>query len=358
MDVIDLAVLLAPIEGEHPAGPDPREDFSPNSLYFRLRDARSEARAAERQLDAAEPGDRPAPPQWGPVSRLAITLLQTQAKDLEAASWLTEALLRTDGLDGLAAGFQLMAGLVETYWDELHPLPDDEGLARRIATVAGLNGEGAEGTLIQPLRKTPLFALPSGEMLALWQYQQSAEVATIVEAARRAQRLSAGVTPFDTVEDAARSSIPKLNQVRQSARACLAAWQALEAAFDRYPEAPPMGRVRDLLEEIVSVVDRYTGSEVTETEIGTVETTATERPPVIAGGGRITTREEALRVLDEAADFFRRTEPHSPLAYTLREAVRRGRLTWPELLEEIVPDVDHRAAILSSLGIRPPPPSE
>ena len=120
-----------------------------------------------------------------------------------------------------------------------------------------------------------------------------------------------------------------------------------------------MGRVRDLLEEIVRVADRYTGPENVGTEIESVETTATERPPAIAaGGGRIATREEALRVLDEAADFFRRTEPHSPLAYTLREAVRRGRLTWPELLEEIVPDVDSRAAILSSLGIRPPPPPE
>ena len=35
--------------------------------------------------------------------------------------------------------------------------------------------------------------------------------------------------------------------------------------------------------------------------------------------------------------------------------VRRGRMTWPELIEEIVPDITYRAAILSSLGIRPPP---
>jgi type VI secretion system protein ImpA len=362
MDVVDLAALLAPIEGEHPTGTDPREDFSPNSLYFRLRDARSEARAAERQADAAEAGERPTQAQWAPVSRLAITMLQTQAKDLEAASWLTEALLRTDGLEGLAAGFQLMAGLVETYWDDLHPLPDDEGMVRRVATVAGLNGEGAEGALIQPLRKIPLFALASGETLALWQYQQSEELVTIGDAARREQRLSSGVTPFDAVENAARASIRGLQQVRQSARACLAAWQALEAAFDTNAEAPPMGRVRDLLEEVVGVVDRYAGSETEEIDVGTVETDgeAVGRPtgPTAGAGGRVSTREEAFRVLEEVADFFYRTEPHSPLAYTLREAVRRGRLTWSELLEEIVPDHDSRAAILSSLGIRPPPPSE
>jgi len=70
----------------------------------------------------------------------------------------------------------------------------------------------------------------------------------------------------------------------------------------------------------------------------------------------INSREEALRALAQIADFFRRTEPHSPLAYTLQEVVRRGRMTWPELIAEIVPDITYRSAILSSLGIRPPPP--
>ena len=358
MDIADLAALLVPIEGDNPAGTDPREDFSPNSLYFRLRDARSEARAAERNADAAEPGERPALPQWAPVGRLATTLLQTQAKDLEAASWLTEALLRIEGLEGLAAGFQLLTGLVETFWDDLHPLPDDEGMARRIAPVAGLNGEGTEGTLIQPLRKVPLFTLPSGEPLALWQYEQSAELATITDAARREQRLSAGILPFDDVENAARAGIATLRQVRQSARQCIAAWQALEVAFETNNETPPMGRVSDLLDEIVDIADRYAGSEVAEIDTETPEATAEQPQAQGAAGGRITTRETALRTLEEVAEFFHRTEPHSPLAYTLREAVRRARLTWPELLEEIVPDFDTRTAILSSLGIRPPPPPE
>jgi hypothetical protein len=35
--------------------------------------------------------------------------------------------------------------------------------------------------------------------------------------------------------------------------------------------------------------------------------------------------------------------------------VRRARMSWPELLEEIVPDIGQRMQILLSLGIRPPP---
>jgi len=44
----DLAALVAPIPGEMRAGQDLREDKSPESLYFRLRDARYSAGKARR----------------------------------------------------------------------------------------------------------------------------------------------------------------------------------------------------------------------------------------------------------------------------------------------------------------------
>jgi type VI secretion system protein ImpA len=70
------------------------------------------------------------------------------------------------------------------------------------------------------------------------------------------------------------------------------------------------------------------------------------------------TRESALFTLETIAAFFRRTEPHSPLSYTLDEAVRRARLPWLELLEEVISDRTSREALLTTLGIRPPLPPE
>ena len=66
------------------------------------------------------------------------------------------------------------------------------------------------------------------------------------------------------------------------------------------------------------------------------------------------TREDALRLLSEVATFFRRTEPHSPLSYTLEEAVRRARMSLFDLLTEVVPDADQREGMLLRLGVRPP----
>jgi type VI secretion system protein ImpA len=366
-DGIDLDALLAPIVPDSPAGTDPRQNFDPGSLYFRLRDARAEARAAERQADAAGEEDAAPRAHWAPVVQLATTLLTTEAKDLEVASWCTEALLRTNGLAGFTAGCELMSGLIENFWDDLYPRPEEEGMADRVAPIAGLNGESAEGTLIQPLRKLPLFPRSDGNYIALWQYQQSLAVAGMGDRERREQRIAAGnVIPFEQIEaDAAATPASVFARLLQDALAAVTAWRELSDALDARAgrDAPSTSRVRDLLDEIVAIARRFAPTEPhiqEERAIDSGEVSAPRPPdaPVFEQPRGIATREDALRVLDEVAAFFRRTEPHSPIAYTLYEAVRRGRLTWPELLEEIVPDQDIRDAILRSLGIRPPAPPE
>jgi type VI secretion system protein ImpA len=376
----DLAALLAPIAAEAPAGTDLREDYSPNSLYFRLRDARAEARDAERAADAPRSPDDPVPAEsspaippatrWRTVGELATEALAAHCKDLEIAAWLTEALLRSDGLIGLAAGSRLMAGLAENFWDELFPHPDEEGVATRVAPIAGLNGVGREGTLIQPLRKLVLFKRPTDESpFDLYQYEQSVEVAGIADATIRQQRFDRGVLPFDVVESEARVAETKAREaggplfalLRDQAAEAAEAWQALGQVLDRQAgaDAPPTSQIRDVLEQIQDVAKRFAtpGAEMPEEAAASVPGEAAAivgAAPAPAAGG-LTTREDALRALAQIAEFFRRTEPLSPIAYTLQEAVRRSRMTWPELLEEIVPDATSRSAILTSLGIRPPP---
>src|ERR1700712_3362358 len=111
----DLAVacgvdaILTPFQGAHAVGIDLRTDFTPNSLYYRLRDARAEARAVERQSDAASSADATAALEWRTVRQLAIAALKDMTKDLEIAAWLTEALVREEGIGGLGVGARVMA---------------------------------------------------------------------------------------------------------------------------------------------------------------------------------------------------------------------------------------------------------
>jgi type VI secretion system protein ImpA len=374
----DLTALVAPIPGEMPAGQDLREDKSPESLYFRLRDARREASAAERAADAPKDDSDPRPVdaapvsplvQWRVVRELATEALSVHSKDLEIAAWLTEALLRDAGLSGLTAGFRLLAELAKNFWDEVFPQPDEEGIATRVAPVAALNGVGREGTLIQPLRKVVLYERPQDSSpLYFWQYELSAEVAGSGSAEQRQERYEArGLPSFEAIANEASLVQPRLAELRREIGAAAEAWEELGRVFEERAGAdgPPTSRVRDVFEKIGFAADRLadrdqsasdaeTPAAPTSMSGGSPEKTAGAAALPAAATG-LASREEALRALGQIADYFRRTEPLSPISYTLQEAVRRGRMTWPELLEEIVPDPTSRSAILSNLGIRPPP---
>jgi type VI secretion system protein ImpA len=358
----DLEVLLAPVAGDAAAGTDLREDTSPQSLYFRLRDARAEARAAERAMDSDDTATA-APPQWRTIRDLGIEAIAGRSKDLEIAAWLTEALLRCDGLIGFTAGVRLLRGLVEGFWDDLFPLPDEDGVATRVAPLVGHNGLTGEGTLSQPLRKLPLYQRPDGAVMQYWQFEQSSELAKVVDPERRQQRIDAGIIPFDTADNEARAAgAAHFSALREQVSAAVEAWQALSTVLDARAgaDSPPTSRVRDILDGLAAVIARYAGPEGEASPAGDAEAaTSTGAPspglPAAASAAALASREEALRSLAAIAEFFRRTEPLSPLAYTLQEAVRRARMSWPELLEEIVPDTGLRGQILTSLGIRPPP---
>ena len=71
--------------------------------------------------------------------------------------------------------------------------------------------------------------------------------------------------------------------------------------------------------------------------------------------GPIATRADALRRLREVADFFRRTEPHSPVAYLADKAARWGDLPLHEWLRTVVKDPAALAMFDDMLGVEPPP---
>ena len=62
-----------------------------------------------------------------------------------------------------------------------------------------------------------------------------------------------------------------------------------------------------------------------------------------------------MEQISRIAAYFRANEPHSPLSYTLEDAVRRARMGLPDLLKEMMPEAAARASVLSGLGIRPLP---
>ena len=84
------------------------------------------------------------------------------------------------------------------------------------------------------------------------------------------------------------------------------------------------------------------------------EVAAAPAPPPVVGIGGIHTREDALEALDKVAEYFRKTEPHSIIPFSLDQVIRWGRLSLPDLLAELIPDEAPRKNLFKQVGIKPP----
>jgi type VI secretion system protein ImpA len=370
--VLDIDNLLAPLETGEGGGEDLRPDYSPQSLYQRIRTQRNDARAGERAIDGGDPDANPAAVQsaWRDVKKLGIECLSGKAKDFEIAAWMTEALVRLDGLRGLADGAAVIAGLSEQYWDTGFPrLDDEDGIDGRGAPIGGLSGEGADGTLMAAIRSFPLFRRGDGSDCDLFTWQRAEETAALTDQARRESRYAAGVPVFDSLQSEARVDTATLRATGDIARAAAAAWAAMDAAISaRFgADTPSTRRVAEALAAIIEISTRVAGGGASadagtapEEDAGVAAPAGAAAPAAgggagVPGGPRVLrTREDAIQAIEEVAAFFRKTEPHSPLAFTLDDAARRARMPLPELLAEVLPDPSVRRMMLASLGIRVP----
>ncbi|MBB6253231.1 type VI secretion system protein ImpA [Nitrospirillum iridis] len=368
--VLDIAGLLAPLPGDQPCGPDLRTHAGGDAVYFQLKDLRATARAIERRADSEDEAQSSLA-EWQRIHDLARTVLAQRTKDVEIAVWLTEAAVRLDGFAGLADGFRLLAGLLDGHWDGVHPQPDEDGFAVRLAPIGGLNGHGAEGTLIQPIRKVPLLRDDGGEPFAYWHYALAQRASQTPDTRSRSGR-----TPPPTL-DALSQRMSRQPAARNRAlladvRACRRVFRDLDRLLTERvgADAPPTSTIAHILEEVEDAVVFLTGlsakEEVEEAAVPDVILQSASGAPVVEaeapvqGGPHrpakgISSREEALTLLAEIGQYFRRTEPHSPLSYTIEDLVRRGRMPLPELLAELLADAGARNTLLTTAGIRPNP---
>ncbi len=356
--LLDFDALLAPIDGDNPAGESLRYD----GTYDQIKEARREDEVLaqgdwSRDLKVAD---------WPQVIRLATEALTKKTKDFQIAVWLVEGLTKHDRHDrwvALRDGLQLLRRLHEDFWDsvypEIDPEDDDGPLAARANVLAAFD------TRVAAVIKE--FPLTAGQKYSFLQYQESKqfEIPENLDAleyeqqekfkALRAQaeaerkvtgedwRKAKSVTSRDFIE--ARFAI--INE-------CWDAYKALDTEMDaRFArETPGLGELKKSLDEIRTLVDLFVKerqkAEPREDELGGGEVGEGEEAAAAgsSGGGggfavstgAIRSRQEALKRLSEIASFFRQTEPHSPVSYAVERAVKWGNMPLEAWLADVLKD--------------------
>ncbi|MCC6544590.1 MAG: type VI secretion system protein TssA [Nitrospirae bacterium] len=128
---VDIEKILAPIPGENPAG----EDLRYSQTYEDIK----EARRADDALDRGAWQHDIKTSDWDKVIKVAQDALIKKSKDLQIAAWLTEALINTDGFDGLSAGLKIVIGFLSDYWDHVYPVIEDGDMEFRAAPLEFMN---------------------------------------------------------------------------------------------------------------------------------------------------------------------------------------------------------------------------
>lgn len=364
--------VLEPIDGA--IGVDGREDEG--AAGDLLREMRSQRKALVRlEQAAAMADDELIIPEggwdWERIGEAAIEYLSRYGKDLEAMTMLIEAAARSDGLDDLAAAMDLLADLVEAFWDQgLFPGEDeDDGVSARFLPLSGLSGgsQDKEGALIGPVRR--LRITTSGlRLLDKVRADVLQEAAQSLTDSARTAKVEEAEALGETVRAAVRQTPASiLAAAADKAERIDAAWRrAVGFITERTkPRMPAASRLNDDLRLMATWLRDFVpataapadeagddaGGEAVGAGGGAAQGGAAQGGFV---AGRITRREDALKAISAAADYFLLFEPLSPLGATLREVDRRARMTMDDLLVELIPDESSRREFYWRSGIRPP----
>lgn len=354
---MSFELLTQPISPEKPCGGDLRGEPL-NAVYYQIKDIRFDARTIEKN-NLGDNGQAQTRDHWKRVYELSLNVLETQSKNLQIVSWMIEALVRLEGFKGLAKGFLLTRQLIELYWDQLYPLPekdqDENDLDNRIASLAGLSGEENEGTLIFPILNTEITQGKSVPSYTTWQYQKALEVDRISDPIKKKEKTDAGGIILEDFVTSAKETDPVFfKELDADLRSALQELKSLDAIlFEKCKEqSPSFSRINQSLTLCLDSLTSFAKDYIIPSSNELLG--ATQENPFPEGSYTMpsfTSREESFQNLLRIADFFSQSEPHSPLPYLIKKAVRWGRMPLPDLLSEIVEDENNLKTIFRLAGM-------
>ncbi|MFD2264253.1 type VI secretion system protein TssA [Lacibacterium aquatile] len=374
----DLTELLNPIPGDNPAGPHLRYDPVYDQLQeLRREDDQSAPRGIwQTKMKVAD---------WGGLIDLAADTLATKSKDLQIAAWLVEGLTARQGLLGLAAGFDLLAALSETFWANLWPeLGDDGDTEGRLAPFDWLDDK-------LPSR-IAMIAITDSDPLMSWHQwvssQRRAASANQVtgrkaksenqEADAQLEEAFAAVEATDTahflrltqaltmvsgrlehlksvLSDQLGAGAPSLTGISQMLGSITGFIHAVLSDRGVLPEEIVPGNTATIpalpMTEDSFMSETADGDAPEEFEMEGEETTPAAAP---SGPQGIRDRDHAYRILTQVAAYLEKTEPHSPVPHLIMRAVGWGQMSLPELLQEMMAEGSDTFKLLGLDKAAPP----
>ena len=336
-----IARWLEPLTGDDgPCGADLEYDNDFLAL------TQAAAGKPESQFEAA------VPPDWRAVRAQAETLLDGRTRDLRVAILWLRATLNLDGFAALAPGLELLSGLLENFWDTLHPRPDPDD-NDPYARMNALGELREAASALGDIRRSLLFrARGFGELSV-----RSVEV-TLGLLPARDDEPQIGRDQLTQMLTAAVAEDPALRERPAQALAALKRLAALADERAGVEGAPDFKPLQSLLYALTTVMPAAAdeAQEAAPADDGSVPTgpIASQSGAAALRGaltGGVHSREDALRAIDMVCEYLERTEPTNPAQLLLRRARRLINHNFLQLMKELAPEA--LAEVARVMGVDP-----
>jgi type VI secretion system protein ImpA len=334
-----LGNLLDPIPGDSPCG----ENLYYSPAYDKIKEARRE----EQDAPQGEWRHDVKKADFVQVIKLTTDLLAKKSKDLQLAAWLTEALLREEGIGSFADGLDLLRGFVENFWEGLYPELEDGDAEMRATPLNWVGARMGDGVRQVALTRSGLNWLRYRESRSVPSEDEAA--ASEVKSATRETAISEGkLTPEEFDGAVAATPTEYLTDLRAGLARTLESVESLGQVCDEKfgDVSPSFGPLRQAIEEVQTSVrillanrgataaPQSEQAEATPVEEASWGEAEVERPALRASAApaaRTATaepadQEDAFRRVASAAAFLRKESPCSPVSYLLLRGLRWGEL--------------------------------
>jgi type VI secretion system protein ImpA len=287
-------------------------------------------------------------PDWSAIRDQSLDAL-SRSKDLRLLAHLAPALLRTDGIGAFSSVLGVARHWLESWWDNVFPLVDDDAIQRRNV----LNCLADPWAVVDALRRAPLVDSRQHGTVTLRDLDIVAGMQAAAPGAPsdegRIKAALASIAPDDlrSLRDALTAGVTALRaidtQMRDAAGIeAVPQFEGLLGVLTRMQRALPASPAPGPAEPPPAASDQP----------------RTATPPAAPAGaataadllrGAVHSREDALHALEAAADFFRRHEPSSPVPLFIERASRLVSRSFIEALADIVPDAVSQARAAAGL---------
>jgi len=287
-------------------------------------------------LDALRLFGRPVPfgdeVDWRSLKGTCVEGL-SKSRDLRVLMHLAAAALRTDGLGAIRDSAAVAANWLHELPDAFYPRVDEDAIERRNA----LSCLADRMVVVDALRRLPLVRHPQFGAVSLRDID--------IAAGELAPSADDTESPSEAQITAVFSNAPieELTQVAASVAATTASLREIDALMrdSGGSEAAPNF---DPLLDTLGRIQKFVTARISERQPAVAD--AAEAPgqdgaiQLGAGGGlaAIASRHDAIRALEAVAEYFRNTEPSSPVPLFVERAKRLVAKDFLEVLKDIAPD--------------------